>query len=71
MFFSKFNNPALLDVKFVHDIVEKSLERGVFSLATYRGTLKIAPPLTISKSALLEGLNVIEEVINELYNKKK
>lgn len=70
VFFSKSNNPDLLDIKFVHDIVEKSLERGVFNLATYRGTLKIAPPLTITKSALLEGLNVIEKVIDELYNKK-
>ncbi len=67
VFFSKTNNPENLDVEFVNQIVEKCLERGVFNIATNRGTLKIAPPLTISKSALLEGLNVIKNVIKELY----
>ncbi len=71
VFFSKTNNPENLDVEFVNQIVEKCLERGVFNIATNRGTLKIAPPLTISKSALLEGLNVIENVIKELYQVNK
>ena len=62
-FFSKTNNPENLGLQFVNQIVEKCLERGVFNIATNRGTLKIAPPLTISKSALLEGLNVIKNVI--------
>jgi 4-aminobutyrate aminotransferase-like enzyme len=71
IFFSKTNNPEDLDVKFVNLVVEKCLERGVFNLATNRGTLKIAPPLTITKSALLEGLEVIYKTIKELYYEKK
>ena len=68
IFFSKNGDPEKLDVKFVNLIVEKSLERGVFNIATNRGTLKIAPPLTITKSALSEGLGVIYETIKELNN---
>lgn len=68
VFFSKDGNPDNLDVEFVNSIVEKCLEKGVFNIATNRGTLKIAPPLTITKSALLEGLSVIYECIKEIYN---
>jgi len=70
VFFSKHNDPKKLDVEFVNKIVEKCLERGVFNIATNRGTLKIAPPLTITKEALLEGLDVIKSVIKTLYEKK-
>ena len=68
IFFSKDGNPENLDVELVNSIVEKCLERGVFNIATNRGTLKIAPPLTITKSALLEGLKIIFQCIKELYN---
>ena len=47
-------------------ICEKAMEKGVFSICTGRGTLKLGPPLTIPKSALIEGLNVYEECLKKM-----
>jgi 4-aminobutyrate aminotransferase/diaminobutyrate-pyruvate transaminase/4-aminobutyrate aminotransferase/(S)-3-amino-2-methylpropionate transaminase len=43
------------------------MQKGVFSICTGRGTIKLGPPLTISKSALVEGLNVYDECFKELF----
>ena len=56
-----------LDNDLVNIICEKAMEKGVFSICTGRGTLKLGPPLTIPKDALIEGLNVYEECFNELF----
>lgn len=66
-FFSKIQNPEVLDIKFVNILVERCLKRGVFNIASNRGTFKIALLLTITQSALIEGLNVIGSTILELY----
>jgi 4-aminobutyrate aminotransferase / (S)-3-amino-2-methylpropionate transaminase / 5-aminovalerate transaminase len=54
--------------EFVTNLVcERAMEKGVFSICTGRGTLKLGPPLTIPDDALVEGLSVYEECFAELF----
>lgn len=62
------NNEGKLDVTFVDKMVDKLLQKGVFSIRTGRGVIKLGPPLTIPQDALEEAIDVHEEVINELIN---
>jgi 4-aminobutyrate aminotransferase-like enzyme len=55
-----------LDVPFVDRIIERALYKGVFSIRTGRGTIKLGPPLNIPDDALVEGLRVYEEAIAEV-----
>ncbi len=55
-----------LDLNLTNRICERAMEKGVFSICTGRGTLKLGPPLTIPKTALIEGLNVYEECLYEM-----
>lgn len=54
-----------LDIAFTDRVIEKALYKGVFSIRTGRGTLKLGPPLNIPDEALIEGLRVYEEAIAE------
>ena len=45
-------------------ICELCLQKGLLLVHTGRESLKIGPPLVISKEALLEGIKVIEESID-------
>ncbi len=56
-----------LDIELTNLICERAMEKGVFSICTGRGTLKLGPPLTIPEDALIEGLNVYEECFHELF----
>lgn len=47
-------------------ICEKAMQKGLLLVHTGRESIKIAPPLTISEDALLEGISVIDETIAEL-----
>lgn len=47
-------------------ICEKALESGLLLIHTGRESIKIAPPLTISREALEEGLDVLEKVMVEM-----
>lgn len=57
---SEINN-----IDFVDIIVERAYRKGVISIRTCSGTLKIGPPLIISKEALIESLDVYKECIKE------
>ncbi|MDC1450353.1 aspartate aminotransferase family protein [Candidatus Thioglobus sp.] len=57
-----------LDIELTNYICERAMEKGVFSICTGRGTLKLGPPLTIPDDALVEGLKVYEECFDELFN---
>lgn len=46
-------------------ISEKAFQRGVLVVHTGRESIKLAPPLSITEDALLEGVNVIEECIRD------
>jgi len=56
----------ILDIDFVDRVVEKAFIKGVILIRTGCGTIKLGMPLTISDDALLEGLEVISESIQEL-----
>jgi 4-aminobutyrate aminotransferase len=44
-------------------IVELSFERGLLLLSCAKSVIRIAPPLSISKSEVDEGLMILEEAI--------
>lgn len=49
------------DVDFVDRLIEVAMRKGLMSVRTMSGTLKIGPPLTITKEALIEGVKVLKE----------
>jgi 4-aminobutyrate aminotransferase-like enzyme len=42
------------------------MQKGVYSIRTGCGTIKLGPPLTISEDALKEAIQVYKESMNEL-----
>jgi len=54
-----------LDVDLARRVTTRCMENGLLMLQTGRGTLKIAPPLCITREAMLEGLSVIGQAIKE------
>lgn len=56
-----------IDGDLAHDIVELSMRKGLLFFAPVGSgaTIKITPPLVIDQEALLEGLDVFEEAIEE------
>jgi 4-aminobutyrate aminotransferase / (S)-3-amino-2-methylpropionate transaminase / 5-aminovalerate transaminase len=62
----KKNSPNMeLDIVLVDKIIEKAFQRGVLSIRTCSGTIKLGPPLTTPDEALIEGLQVLKECIFE------
>ena len=51
------------------EIAEECMRRGLLVVHTGRESVKLAPPLTISPSALSEGLDVLGEVVLDLSEK--
>ena len=49
-------------------ISEKAMQKGLLVVHTGRESIKLAPPLTISDEALVEGINVLDESISEVLN---
>ena len=60
-------NSQELDEYLTNIICERAMEKGVFSICTGRGTIKLGPPLSIKRDALIEGLRVYEECFRELF----
>ena len=56
-----FNNVEVADL-----VCNSAMKQGLLLVHTGRESVKIGPPLTIVDEALLEGLDVLEEVIGEL-----
>jgi 4-aminobutyrate aminotransferase/diaminobutyrate-pyruvate transaminase/4-aminobutyrate aminotransferase/(S)-3-amino-2-methylpropionate transaminase len=57
------------DANLAWDVVARCVEKGVLMLSPVGpggGTIKISPPLVIHQTALLEGLNVLEESFAEV-----
>ena len=54
------------DSIFASKISEKCMQKGLLVVHTGRESIKIGPPLVISEEALIEGINVIDESIEEL-----
>jgi 4-aminobutyrate aminotransferase len=45
-------------------IVDLAFERGLLTLGCGRSTIRISPPLSISRSEIDEGLKILEEAIS-------
>ena len=54
-----------LDIDVAQRVTTCCMQQGLFMMQTGRGTLKIAPPLTIPEDALREGLDVIGSAVSE------
>jgi 4-aminobutyrate aminotransferase-like enzyme len=54
-------SPNENDIDFVDMIIEVAMRKGLLSIRTQSGTLKIGPPLTIDDDALIEGIGVLKE----------
>lgn len=62
-----FQDPktATPNSEFVSRVAEKCMQKGLLVVHTGRESIKIGPPLVISDNALLEGIRVIRESIEE------
>jgi 4-aminobutyrate aminotransferase/diaminobutyrate-pyruvate transaminase/4-aminobutyrate aminotransferase/(S)-3-amino-2-methylpropionate transaminase len=60
-------NDGSYDTELAHKIVRSCVEKGLllFAPVGHGSTIKVVPPLVITKEALLEGLSVFEEAIKE------
>lgn len=55
-----------LDVELVDRVIERAYEKGLMSIRTMTGTIKIGPPLTIPDDALVEGMDILIESMEEI-----
>ncbi len=55
-------------VQKVSMVTEKCMQKGLIVVHTGRESIKIGPPLTIPDNALIEGIEIINESIQEVYN---
>ncbi|BBH54089.1 aspartate aminotransferase family protein [Fluviispira sanaruensis] len=55
-----------LDIELVDRIIEKSMQKGLLSIRTCCGTIKLGPPLSIQDDALIEGIHVLKESLNDI-----
>ena len=54
-----------LDIDLVDRMIESAMRKGLMSIRTLSGTLKLGPPLMIPDEALLEGLEILRESLEE------
>jgi 4-aminobutyrate aminotransferase/(S)-3-amino-2-methylpropionate transaminase len=62
IFIDNEGNPL---VKLCDVVSEKAFQKGLLVVHTGRESIKLAPPLSINKEALIEGIDVLEECIRE------
>jgi len=55
-------------INFVDKLIEIAMRKGLMSVRTGCGTIKIGPPLTINDDALIEGIGVLKESLLECLN---
>lgn len=55
-----------LDIELVDALIYKAMLKGVNSVRTLSGTIKIGPPLTIPDDALIEAIEVYKECLNDI-----
>ena len=58
------------DTVFPSLVSEKAMQKGLLVVHTGRESIKLAPPLTISEEAIIEGIDVLDESISECNNYK-
>ena len=68
MIFKKFKNKD--ESYFLKLVVEECMKQGLIVVYTGRESIKIGPPLTITKSAIIEGTNILKKSIEIILKKK-
>ena len=58
------------DALIASQISQKCYEKGLLVVHTGRESIKLGPPLTIADSALIEGIEIINDSFNEVLQKK-
>ena len=48
------------------ELAERCMQKGLLLVHTGRESIKLGPPLTISRDALIEGIAVIREALQEI-----
>ena len=59
-----------LDVSLVNRLVQRLFQKGVYSIQTNAGTIKLGPPITIPEEALEEAMLVHEEAMVEILDER-
>ena len=60
----------ILDIELVDKLIYKAMLKGVNSVRTLSGTIKLGPPLSIPEDALIEAINVYKECLIEVLEEK-
>ncbi|MFA5139664.1 MAG: aspartate aminotransferase family protein [Elusimicrobiota bacterium] len=60
--------PGEWDIELADRVTRTAIHKGLLLIRTGVGSIKIGPPLSISEAALMEGLDVIEESLDECLN---
>ena len=60
-----------LDIGLVNQLVMKLFQKGVYSIQTNAGTIKLGPPITIPEEALEEAMYVHEEAMAEILEERE
>ena len=63
------SNSDLPDGKFTSEVALKCFQKGLLVVHTGRESIKIGPPLTIADEALLEGIAVLSESVDQVAKK--
>lgn len=69
LIFTKGKGRKLLN-KLCDAIAERAMQKGLLVVHTGRESIKLAPPLVINKAALLEGVEVLEQSIDEVIKER-
>lgn len=60
-----------LDIELVDRVIERAFEKGLMSIRTMTGTIKVGPPLTIPEDALIEGMDILIESMGEVVHEEQ
>ena len=60
-----------LDIDLVNQLILKLFQKGVYSIQTNAGTIKLGPPITIPNEALEEAMAVHEEAMAEILEERE
>ena len=64
--FSRIRKQENPDSLFPSLVCERAMQKGLLMVHTGRESIKLGPPLIIPEAALVEGLNVFFEAIEEI-----
>ena len=67
LIFNDGNKTPLVSI--CNEVSELCLQRGLLVVHTGRESIKLAPPLSITEEAMLEGINVLEQSIYDVISK--